>query len=78
MKRRQVTCNCSVYKFPHRFGGGKCNGMDIVLKSAGYNSNCNSCYLMNNGRCEVILGQESPKECQFVIDFIYLNEVKLK
>jgi len=24
MKRKQVTCNCSAYPFPHRNHGGKC------------------------------------------------------
>lgn len=28
MSRTQVTCNCPVYNFPHRQGGGKCQQPD--------------------------------------------------
>lgn len=73
--RKQVTCRCSAYDFPHRFGGGACNGLSIVETWCGGNL-CQTCHLMNNG-CEVLKGQESPKECAYVQDFILFHEVKL-
>lgn len=75
MARRQVTCKCGAYSFPHRFGGGKCDGLVIVIAAAG-SSHCHYCHMNNNG-CEVIKGQEHPRECPAVIDFCEYNEVKL-
>lgn len=74
-RRHQVTCRCSAYDFPHRFGGGACNGIRIVEENCGGNL-CQYCHLMNNG-CEVLKGQESPKECAYVQDFIEFNEIRL-
>lgn len=74
-KRHQVTCRCSAYDFPHRFLGGACNGMNIVEANCGGNL-CQHCHLMNNG-CEVLKGQESPRECAYVLDFAEYHEVKL-
>lgn len=74
-KRHQVTCRCSAYRFPHRFGGGACDGMSIVIDRFP-GSGCRTCHLNNNG-CEVINGQEHPRECEYVIDFTHYHEVKL-
>ncbi|QXG07631.1 hypothetical protein [Erwinia phage Snitter] len=74
-RRRQTTCTCDAYDFPHRFGGGRCDGIAIVMLYAG-SSACFNCHLNNNG-CEVIKGQESPKECPHVIEFCHYNEIKL-
>lgn len=73
--RRQVTCNCGAYDFPHRIFGGKCNGLAIVIQNVGGNE-CRHCLLNNNG-CEVIAGIEHPRECPYVQDFAAFNEIKL-
>lgn len=74
-KRNQVTCNCQAYEFPHRFGGGACDGYHIVIEQAG-GELCQHCNLFN-GRCEIIDGQESPRECPYVQEFCHYWEVKL-
>ncbi|ATN93840.1 hypothetical protein [Escherichia phage SRT8] len=73
--RKQVTCRCRAYDFPHRFGGGRCNGIAIVEQHFP-GSLCGSCLLFNDG-CEVLKGQESPCECMYVQDFIEYQEIKL-
>lgn len=75
MKRRQVTCTCEAYDFPHRFGGGRCDGLSIVVKVVG-SSSCHWCHL-NNGGCEVLKGQEHPRECPGVQDYLAYNEITL-
>lgn len=75
MRRHQVTCTCQAYDFPHRFGGGRCNGLSIVESAIG-GEHCHSCHLLNGG-CEVLKGQEHPRECPAVQDFIHYWEVKL-
>lgn len=74
-RRFQVTCTCPAYDFPHRFGGGKCDGYHIVAEQCG-GWLCSTCNLFN-GRCEVMSGQEAPKECPYVIEFCEYNEIKL-
>lgn len=73
--RNQVTCKCSAYDFPHRFGGGKCNGLVIVIQAVGSDW-CRHCLLNNHG-CEVLRGQENPRECPAVQDFAEYHEVKI-
>lgn len=73
--RKQVTCKCRAYDFPHRFGGGRCTGIAIVEEHFPGNL-CSGCLLFNGG-CEVLTGQEDAKECAYVQDFIEFNEVKL-
>lgn len=77
MGRIQVTCQCNAYSFPHRFGGGSCNGLPLVEYCWENRISCYHCTLNNNG-CEVVKGQESVKECPYVIEFCNYNEVKLK
>lgn len=76
-KRFQVTCFCDAYKFPHRFGGGKCNGLNIVESCFNSRSLCIHCNLFSVSGCEVLNGLESTKECPAVQDFLNYNEVKL-
>lgn len=33
--RKDRTCNCPAYKFPHRFGGGACSGAQEICMSCG-------------------------------------------
>lgn len=78
MKRRmQVTCDCCAYEFPHRFGGGKCNGLSIAISKCG-GQYCNSCpaFLWFEYGCDVIRGTESPDNCEYVIEFKQFNEIK--
>lgn len=75
MARHQVTCTCTAYDFPHRFGGGRCNGLSIVEEHCG-GWLCQHCNPFNQG-CEVMKGQEEPKECPYVIEFCEYNEIKL-
>lgn len=78
MARRQVTCDCMAYHFPHRFGGGKCNGFSIVERNCG-GAYCSACpaWLGSEGGCDVLRGVESPESCEYVIEFCEYNEVKL-
>ncbi|QHJ81029.1 MAG: hypothetical protein [Bacteriophage sp.] len=76
MRRHQITCNCSAYDFPHRFGGGSCTGLQYVIEKAG-SEQCKYCLLNNNG-CEVVKGIESPEECGYVIDLRHSNEIYKK
>jgi hypothetical protein len=63
-KRRQVTCLCHKYVFPHRLGGSKCDGslwarsyFEVVQIS------CNRCNAHNGSVCEVAEGREDIAEC---------------
>lgn len=75
MRKHQVNCDCMAYDFPHRWGGGKCNGLAIVGLNVG-GVECSSCNLFNDG-CEVLRGLEHPRECIYVLNFMEYNEVKL-
>lgn len=75
-RRNQVTCRCFAYDFPHRFGGGKCDGYSIVREKFG-GVQCQQCNLLNNG-CEVLKGIEPASECAYVIEFCEYNEINIK
>ena len=47
-KRKQDTCYCDAYRFPHRLGGGKCENVDIDGPF------CTSC----GSSCEVVQGDD--------------------
>ena len=49
-KRKQITCRCPVYDFPHRQGGGKCK-MPTDCETAnelGFNETCGWCEMDDN------------------------------
>jgi hypothetical protein len=74
----QVTCRCSAYKFPHRIGGGRCNGSAWAECYHIYvQDDCAFCNHNNNGTCEVWTGQEPIKECQ-AFEAAMFNEVDPK
>jgi len=81
-RKGEHTCDCTAYKFPHRFGGGKCTGFTIVethWKSYyGYHNACQSCNNFKDGQCDVINGLESIKKCEVFREFINYNEIKVK
>lgn len=74
-RKPEPVCRCGAYEFPHRFGGGRCNGLGIVVHNVG-GSACQSCNLMCDG-CQVISGQEHPRECYYVQDFAASWEIKI-
>lgn len=75
--RKQVTCHCSAYSFPHRFGGGKCRAINIVESCFHSRSMCVNCNLFTEYGCEVLNEKEHARECPGVQEFIHFNEVKL-
>lgn len=77
-KRKQVTCDCFAYEFPHRFGGGRCNGMSIVETKFG-GEYCSSCpaFLGSEYGCDVLRGSESTNQCEYVIEFCEYHEIKI-
>jgi len=79
MRRRksyEYTCICNAYNFPHRLGGGKCNGIGIVIKYL-HSKTCFTCPCYVSKTCEVIEGSESIKQCRALEEFLELNEIKL-
>jgi len=49
-KRHQITCICGAYKFPHRLGGGKCDGNNWVKSYKELDGrNCEFCNSFNSG-----------------------------
>lgn len=75
-KRLQVTCLCkSCYSFPHRIGGGKCNGREwaesyfTLIKDMCEGCTCNNNYTgaaqgERSGTCDVAEGLESITLCE--------------
>jgi len=63
--RKQVTCWCGAYDFPHRINGGRCTGREWVESYFWFaryacqycNSNC------GGNECDVANGQEPLKYC---------------
>jgi hypothetical protein len=40
MKRKQITCYCTSYSFPHRQGGGKCEMPDFCGEPSRWFDDC--------------------------------------
>jgi hypothetical protein len=64
--RNQVTCRCIAYKFPHRVGGGKCDGSEWAKSYRHINGKgCKLCNCLNGyDECDVAAGIEDIKECE--------------
>lgn len=82
-RKGECTCDCSAYPFPHRFGGGKCTGEHIVSQTWEENWGGGVCELcphhveeLHGKECQVVMGSESIKECEALINFIEDNEIK--
>ncbi len=75
---KQVTCLCPAYDFPHRFGGGRCNGYHMASHCFDNRLACQGCICLTSDGCDVINQQESPSECPYVQDFCADWEVKIK
>lgn len=77
-RKGEVTCNCPAYSFPHRFGGGCCNGWHIVEQCFDQRLQCQHCNLYSENGCDVLNGIESCRECPSVIYFCAWHEIKMK
>jgi len=72
----EYTCTCRAYKFPHRFGGGRCTG--VFLTDNWPQKQCYNCPCHQDGAgCEVAKGAESIKECRIYQEFIEYWEIKV-
>lgn len=80
-RKGEYTCNCSVYGFPHRFGGGRCTGFWVVQghweQCYGHDESCASCNLLDSNTCQVMQGIEKPTECPVFQEFVIYNEIKM-
>ena len=63
-KTFQITCRCAAYKFPHRLGGGRCDGSNwCEMYQIFYGSDCKNCSIKSDGQCDVVTGRESLTQC---------------
>ena len=86
-RSKDLTCTCDAYEFPHRFGGGRCDGKHVVCDywNAHMGSgDCTDCHSLVNDTinynlyCEVEAGQEDRLQCPVLQEFLHFNEQKLK
>lgn len=82
-REHEFVCRCSAYRFPHRFGGGRCTG-DWVAHEAwretcGYSDPCRSCEQCDseNHGCSVTHGNESPETCDAWQEFVVNNDIRI-
>jgi hypothetical protein len=82
VRKGEWTCSCASYPFPHRFGGGHCNGITIVVeqweRNFGTSEPCKDCLANAGTLCEVVSGGESVTVCEAYIEFVESNEIKVK
>ena len=78
------TCNCRAYRFPHRFGSGKCVGINVVEDAWAMNwglGDCKDCECIEEWddalSCVVESGSESVEQCPIWQEFVYNNEIKI-
>lgn len=80
-RKGEYTCNCPAYRFPHRFGGGKCTGFAVVSahweQYYGHCEECLRCNLHVENQCQVVLGLEKENECPVFQEFTQNEEIKL-
>ena len=64
--RVQVTCYCKAYSFPHRIGGGLCNGSQWAEDYMTWvREECELCNcLRSDSVCDVVTGVEDFKHCE--------------
>jgi len=68
VSRFQVTCWCSSYKFPHRLGGGSCDGGSWAkfIRETLSSEECITCNCGQDGNgCDVQDGREDVKHCEY-------------
>ena len=78
----EVICTCKAYPFRHRMMGGKCKGSKFVGKiwSENYGSGeCSDCHLCVEEDyqkvCQVMEGQEPPRMCPALQQFLDFESV---
>ena len=80
-KRRQITCTCPAYSFPHRLGGGKCRlsafASRIYNGEEGFRPKCSNCISNNNSTCEVAEEREDARYCETIVTIFNFKEDKL-
>jgi hypothetical protein len=80
---REFTCNCEAYSFPHRFGGGLCDGRSFVEK-CWKDGACGDCRSIDHDSqsfipyFQIIEGRECLEECEMLQEFMQRNEVHIK
>lgn len=85
LAKGEYTCKCGAYKFPHRFGGGKCTGRWIVRNTweeyDGFGQSCMQCNSRNDTDgipyCEVLEGLEDVYLCPEWDEFVNYHEIKI-
>lgn len=77
----EYVCTCKSYRFPHRFGGGKCKGYHLALEHWntywGWDRICRGCAANDNGTCQVLDGGERTANCEIVMEFVHVNSIRL-
>jgi hypothetical protein len=79
----EFTCNCGAYHFPHRFGGGACNGGSLA-EQWWESRACGDCRNITYDSetfvpyCKVIEGGENLEECEMLQEFMQRNEIHIK
>ena len=64
-KRKQVTCICGAYSFPHRLGGTKCSGSAWARSYWEIEGKCCVlCSCERGGACSVMDGREDVRLCE--------------
>lgn len=80
-RKGEYVCECSAYKFPHRFGGGRCTGIFLVQNHWseywGQSEDCQRCNSLETHTCAVTDGRERETECAIWQEFVDFNEIRL-
>lgn len=71
---KQLVCLCGAYSFPHRWGGGRCDGYAVALRCWENRNHCSVCNCRSVDGCDVVRGIESPSECIAVIEIMEFNK----
>ncbi len=79
-RKGEHVCRCPAYRFPHRFGGGKCTGFHVVAQQwytfFGLGA-CENCISNSDGSCQIVEGRESEKECPVFQELVDFEEIRL-
>lgn len=82
-RKGEYVCRCRAYRFPHRFGGGRCSGSFIAsqqLEQHWGGGDCASCNCLSTDEgpvCDVVDGREHVSECPVWQEFVQVNEIKV-
>ena len=80
-RKGEYICECSAYRFPHRFGGGRCTGVFLVQNHweeyYGGSTECRACPIREYWGCPILEGVEQPQHCMVWQEFVRVNEIRL-